>query len=238
MKLDIHHDPMGLAIRDHFEHRPTGILRVCSSLFEEDTMPIPNFFRLETEMPQLERHALQLCRGHVLDVGAGAGCHSLALQTRGLEVTAIDISPLSVEVMQRRGIRRAIWADFFTDDFGQGFDTVLLLMNGIGIAESTKKLPVLLERCKQLLAPGGKVVADSTDLRYIFEDENGVFDPPPTNRYYGEVDFRMVYKKCRGKDFNWLYADFDTLAQTAASIGMKAELIERGPHYDYLAQIS
>lgn len=232
-------DPMGRAIVDYFEH---GVERfpliVRSTLFDDDVMPVSNLFRTEAQMPEIEQRALALSRGSVLDVGAGAGCHTLALQQRGLFVTAIDISRLSVETMRRRGVVDARCADFFTDDLGQCYETILLLMNGLGIAGDLAHLSQLLLRAKSLLAPGGAILADSSDLRYVFEDEDGTFDyNPQTDSYYGEVDFSMHYDGTDGSSFNWLYVDFDTLNRVAADCGLQAELVVQGPHYDYLVRL-
>lgn len=239
MLLTPDHDPMGRAILDQVSGRPGHRLIVSSSLFEDDEMPVSHLLRSEDEMPPLERRALELCRGRVLDVGAGAGCHSLALQQRGFNVTAIDISPLSVEAMQQRGIQHVLLADLLTDDsFGEGFDTILLLMNGLGMAGTAQRLPDLLNRAASLLNPGGSILADSSDLCYVFEDESGQFDPTEFDHYYGEVDYRMRYGAVMGPRFNWLYADPDLLTQTATACGLTAEIVARGAHYDYLARIS
>ena len=206
-------------------------------MFDDDEMPVPTLFRSEQEMNALERHALSLCHGRVRDVGAGAGCHSLALQARGLEVTAKDISPLSVETLRRRGVHSALCADFFADAVGEGFDTLLLLMNGIGLVGRVERLPQFFERAKALLAKGGQILFDSSDLRYVFEDEDGAFEPEPDEPYYGEVDFCMQYGKVKGAPFDWLYIDFDTLKAQAAAAGLRAELLVEGEHYDYLARL-
>ena len=239
VKINPEFDPMGRAIVDYFEQRcEKSPLVVSSSLFEDDVMPVANLFRTESQMPVLERRALSLCSGRVLDVGAGAGCHSLALQQRGLEVTAVDISELSVETMRRRGVADARCADFFTDDLSGKYHTVLLLMNGLGIAGNLERLPDLLLRAKSLLEPGGCVLADSSDLRYVYEDEDGNFDyDAETDSYYGEVDFTMHYAGIDGKPFDWLYVDFHTLSQVAARCGLKAECVQEGTHYDYLARL-
>ena len=238
MKLKENHDPMGQAIRDYFEKKLSDRLHVLSYMFDEDEIPVQYLFRLENAMPKLERHALRLCKGRVLDVGAGAGSHSLVLQSRNVDVTAIDISPLSVETMRRRGVDHAEWADFYTDDFGKDFDTMLFLMNGLGIAGTLKQLPDLLRRCCDLLAPDGCILADSSDLRYIYEDEDGNFDPSDMVEYYGETKYWMEYKKCKGHVFDWLYVDFDTLKRVAATVGLRAELVKQGDHYDYLARLT
>lgn len=238
MKLSTNYDPMGKAIDDFARlGKAKHKLMVHSSLFEDDEMPVDNLFRTECQMPRLERMALNLCQGHVLDVGAGAGCHTLALESRGHEVTSIDISELSTQVRTMRGAKDARCADLLCDDFGSNFDTIILLMNGLGIAGRLEKLPTLLSRCKDLLAPGGKILADSSDLRYVFEEEDGSFDWNPEDGYYGEVDFTMSYGSCKGKSFDWLYIDFDSLQRIAKECGLCAKMIAEGEHYDYLVEI-
>lgn len=230
-------DPMGAAIADYHANRKAGKLRVFSSMFDEDEIPVKQLFRRFEEMPPLEQEALRLSTGNILDVGAGSGCHSLALQEMGKEVTAIDISPLSVQTMQKRGVRNAVLRNFFDGQFRGPFDTILLLMNGSGIVGRIENLPLFFHALKRLLSPGGTVLLDSSDLRYLFEDEEGNLDID-TDGYYGEVDFRMQYKNVKGDCFDWLYIDFQTLSLHASHHGFKAEKIAEGTHYDFLAKIS
>ena len=105
-------DPMGRAISDYFTTGKAAKLRVFSPMFEEDEIPVPTLFRTFEEMPETERKALDLAKGRTLDVGAGSGCHSLVLQQRGIDVTAIDISHLSVLTMQQRGVKKVLEQDF------------------------------------------------------------------------------------------------------------------------------
>ncbi len=156
----------------------------------------------------------------------------------GKEVKAIDISPLSVETMQKRGVKEVALQNFFNEQFTGSFDTILLLMNGSGIIGKIANLPEFFRTIKRLLAPGGCVLMDSSDLRYLFEDEDGNLDIDPEDDYYGEVDFRMQYKNTKGGSFDWLYIDFQTLSLHAANNGFKAEMIKEGEHYDFLAKIS
>ena len=230
-------DPMGQAIRDYSEKGRAGRLRVFSPQFDEDELPVATLFRTEERMPKLEHTALDLCRGRVLDVGAGAGCHSLALQRRGLDVTAIDISPLSVEVMRQRGVE-SVAVDLFDKTFAGCYDTVLMLMNGSGIIGRLERMPLFFHRMKQLLAAGGQVLMDSSDLRYVFENEDGSWDIDLNAGYYGELEYQMQYQKVKGEPFDWLYVDFDTLAFHAQANGFRAELVAEGGHYDYLARLS
>lgn len=231
-------DPMGQAVRDYFEGGSNARLRVFSSQFEEDELPVPTLFRTFEEMPSLERTALSLSRGRVLDVGAGAGCHSLVLQEQGFDVTSVDISALSVEVMRRRGIRNVCQCNILNETFAGEYDTVLMLMNGSGIIGRLENMPAFFLRMKQLLAPDGCILMDSTDLRYIYEDEDGALDIDLNAGYYGELDFRMQYKQVKGEVFDWLYIDFDTLCYYAHENGFRVEMVEEGEHYDYLARLS
>ena len=231
-------DPMGAAIADYYANGKATKLRVFSSMFDEDEIPVKQLFRCFEEMSATEQEALRLSSGKILDVGAGSGCHSLALQEMGKEVKAIDISPLSVDIMQKRGVKDASLQNFFSEQFTGSFDTILLLMNGSGIVGKISNLPAFFHTLKRLLAPGGCLLMDSSDLRYLFEDEDGNLEIDMEDDYYGEVDFRMQYKNIKGDRFDWLYIDFQTLSLHAANNGFKAEKIQEGEHYDYLAKIS
>ena len=229
-------DPMGRAIADYYKTQKANKLRVFSPMFEEDEIPLSTLFRKYKEMPEIERKALDMANGKTLDVGAGSGCHSLVLQEKGIDVTAIDISPLSVETMKERGVKKVIEQDFFTLK-GQ-YDTVLMLMNGIGIVGTLERLPRFFRQLDKILAPGGQLLCDSSDISYVFEDENGMIDIPNEMDYYGEHSFRMQYKDTIGEPFNWLYIDADTLREKAGRCGYAVEVVAEGEHYDYLARIT
>lgn len=230
-------DPMGAAINDYFRNGRAAKLRVFSSQFDEDEIPVADLFRGYEQMPYIEKMALGLAHGRILDVGAGSGCHSVVLQDMGKEVTAIDISPLSVAVMKERGVD-ARQTDLFDESFTGRYDTILMLMNGSGIIGTTENMPRFFSRMKQLLAPDGYILMDSSDLKYLYEDEDGSFDIDLAGDYYGQLDYRMQYKNIKGETFDWLYIDFQTLSYYAEQNGFKAELVEQGDHYDYLAKLS
>ena len=229
-------DPMGRAIADYWKTKKAERLRVFSPMFEEDEIPLQTLFRKYEDMPDIELKALDMAKGKTLDVGAGAGCHSLVLQEKGFDVTAIDISPLSVQAMKERGVKNVLEQDFFTLK-GQ-YDTILMLMNGIGIVGTLERLPKFFRQLDNILAPGGQVLCDSSDISYVFEDENGMIDIPNEMDYYGEHSFRMQYKDTIGEPFDWLYIDADTLKENAAKNGYIAEIVAEGEHYDYLARIT
>lgn len=229
-------DPMGRAIADYHKAGTADRLRVFSPMFEEDEIPLATLFRRYEDMPLIERKALDMAKGKTLDVGAGAGCHSLVLQEKGIKVTAIDISPLSVETLKERGIKNVFEQDFFALE-GK-YDTILMLMNGIGIVGTMERMPEFFRHIDNILAPGGQVLCDSSDISYAFEDEDGIIEYPDTVGYYGELSFRMQYKDTIGEPFDWLYIDADTLKEQAARNGYNVEVVAEGEHYDYLARIT
>ena len=230
-------DPMGAAIYDFHKYGKADTLVVRSSMFDDDEIPVADLFRNFADMPALERAALQLARGRVLDVGAGAGCHSLALQQMGKESVAIDISALSVQVMKERGVD-ARQVDFYDPAFNEKFDSILMLMNGTGIMGNLDNAKSFFQALKRLLNPGGKVYLDSSDLRYLYEEEDGSLMIDLADDYYGQLDYQMQYKDVEGEPFDWLYLDFNTLAYYAEENGFKAEILAEGEHYDYLAGLT
>lgn len=248
MKKDILHDggdPMGAAIYDFHKNGRAGVLKVYSSEFDDDEIPVCDLFRSFEQMPELEKLALEMAEGEILDVGAGSGCHSLALMAMDKTVKAIDISPLSVSVMKERGVDAA-HVNFYDESYAGPFDTVLMLMNGTGIIGNLDNIPAFFERLKALLNPGGCVLIDSSDLRYLFEEEDGSLMIDLADDYYGQLDYQMEYvgavdkdlEGIKGEPFDWLYLDFDSLAYYAEECGFNAELVAEGEHYDYLAKLT
>lgn len=230
-------DPMGTAMYDFLLTGKSARLRVLSSMFDEDEIDVRYLFRTEEQMPKLERKALELARGHVLDVGAGTGCHALALQDR-MPVTAIDISQLSQQVMQKRGVLDARCINLYDFRLEGTYDTILMLMNGTGIIGTMQNMSSFFARMRTLLAHDGQILIDSSDLKYLYEDEDGSCDIDIYGDYYGEVDYSMVYRDVKGEPFDWLYVDFNTLRAVAMANGFRCEQVMAGDHYDYLARLT
>lgn len=229
-------DPMGRAIYEYHKFGKAEDVVVHSSMFDDDVIPVETLFRSLVEMPAIERVALEKANGDILDVGAGSGCHSLALKGLGKKSVAMDISPLSVQVMKERGLDARL-VNFYDQSFTETFDTVLMLMNGTGIIGNLDNIGNFFTRLKQILKPGGCLLIDSSDLRYLFEEEDGSLMIDLADEYYGQVDFQMQYKDDLGESFDWLYLDFNTLAYYAEENGFKAEIIAEGEYYDYLARV-
>jgi len=231
-------DIIGRACLD-YHNKPDDSLHieVWSNIAETDYIPVHHFFRRFDEMPELEQTALHNCRGRVLDLGAGAGTHALWLQEKGLEVWAAEISPGACEVMKQRGVRNIIREDIFQLTPERKYDTLLMLMNGIGMTGSVDNLKNFFRLADQLLAPGGQILVDSSDLRYLFMLDDGSILVNLNSRYYGEVEYRMHYKGQKGRRFPWLFIDDQLLAHHAEKNGFRLTRLQEGSHYDYLARI-
>ncbi|MGO1584459.1 class I SAM-dependent methyltransferase [Mesonia sp.] len=215
--------------------KPSGGIKVIATDFDDDEIPTEYLFRKFKEMPKLEQKALQLAKGKTLDVGCCAGSHALVLQEKGIEIKAIDVSQGAIKVARLRGIKNAVVQDFFEEQ--EKFDTILMLMNGIGIVGKLRKLTAFFEHLKSILNPNGKVLLDSSDLHYLFDkEEDGSIWVDPT-QYYGELRYQIQYKEEISAPFDWLYLDFNSLQLAAESNGFSCKLVEEGEHYDYLAQL-
>ncbi len=235
--MNDHNDPMGTAMRDYLQTGEATEIIVESNLAEDDTIPVPYLFRTWEEMPELEQLALETCYGHVLDVGAGAGCHALVLQQRGLQVTALDASAGAVAAMQQQGVAHILHRNFF-DLEGLQADTLLLLMNGIGIAGNLAGLDRLLAHAKTLLTPNGQLLLESADILYMFEDEDGSVALDLNAGYYGEVKYNMHYKNHESSWFNWLFIDAAILQDYALKHGYTFEVLYEGEFGNYLAKLT
>ncbi len=230
-------DIMGQALLDYQQGHYTEDIRTYSSLDEEDSIHLPYFFRSFKDMPPIEKKALKLCKGNVLDIGCGAGSHSLYLQKKGLNVTAMDRSAGAVETCRQRGVKKVVQSDILEYQ-GDKFDTLLLQMNGIGIAGELKNLNRLFTHLKTLLNSMGQILLDSSDIIYMFdEDDDGGYWIPEDKEYYGEVVFTMEYKGIKGDPFPWLYLDYNTLQRAAHANNLNCELVLEGEHFDYLARL-
>ncbi|TDE03624.1 class I SAM-dependent methyltransferase [Flavobacterium sandaracinum] len=232
-------DLFGQAILDYQTNNSPEDLITETTISEEDEMSVAYLFRSHDEMPLMEQKALELAKGKVLDVGCGAGSHSLYLQNeRNLHVTSIDISTNAIEACTLRGLKNAQVQDVMTLE-DEKYDTILLLMNGAGMCGKLKNIPNFLLKLKSLLLPGGQILLDSSDIIYMFDDdEDGGKWIPSANHYYGEIVFNISYKGEKEKPFDWMFIDYNTLQNAALDNDLQCQLILEGEHYDYLAKLS
>jgi len=239
LELQTMKDLFGQAILDYQTNNSPEDLITETTISEEDEMSVAYLFRSHAEMPLMEQKALELARGKVLDVGCGAGSHSLYLQNkRNLQVTSIDISTNAIQACTLRGLKNAKVQDVMTLE-DEKYDTILLLMNGAGMCGKLKYIPNFLLKLKSLLSPGGQILLDSSDIIYMFDDdEDGGKWLPTANHYYGEIVFNISYKGEKEKPFDWMFIDYNTLQNAALNNGLQCQLILEGEHYDYLAKLS
>ena len=228
-------DVFGTAILDYQQGNYTEDLVTSTSISEEDSLPLPYLFRGFLEMPRLEQIALNLSVGTILDVGCGAGSHSLHLISKGLQVKSIDISEGAIKACQLRGLKNAQVLDVMNET--ASFDTLLLLMNGSGIFQSLAHTPLVLSHLKTLLNPEGQILIDSSDIKYMYQDDDGGYWMDTNKEYYGELDYTVRYK---GEEatFSWMYLDFERLKIACNQVGFTCELVEEGPHFDFLARLT
>jgi len=232
-------DLFGKAILDYQTNNSPEDLVTETSISEADEMSVAYLFRNYNEMPKLEQKALQLAKGKILDVGCGAGSHALELQNeRKLDVTAIDISENAVKACQLRGLENVKITNVLDLGNENKYDTILLLMNGTGIFGTLKETSKYLLKLKSLLVSGGQILIDSSDLIYMFDqDEDGAYSIP-ADGYYGELTFTVQYKGETEETFPWLYLDYNTLQNAAIANGLNCELVLEGEHFDYLARLT
>lgn len=228
-------DPIGYAIQDFAENGFSENIIVMADLCDDDVMPVEYLFRNEDIMPEMELKALSLCKGKILDVGAAAGCHAYLLKERGMDVKAIDTSLGAIQHIQSLDIE-AENINFF--DCKTKYDTLLILMNGIGLAGKLDRLPAFLKQIKSLLTPNGQALCDSTDLSYLYQEEDGSMWVDLNAKYHGEMQFKMVYKGVESNWFDWLYIDFDLLKTHAEKAGLNCELVMEGPSENYLVSLT
>lgn len=234
-------EPLGKALLDYYNGDSLASLNVISDFEPPVMMSAELFFRGPELFSSLEQIAMRLCKGRILDIGAGAGSHVLSLQEFGYPVTAIDICTGIVKVMRLRGVKDARYADIFKfrmDGFplGSKFDTLLMLMNGIGIVGNLSRLGQFFTHAKTLLNPNGErqLIMDSLDMRRSVTDaEKNARMLDKSRDYFGEVKYHLEYKGEMGPEYSWLYVDPDKLLEIAGRSGWVSDGIwqEEDGHY-------
>ena len=225
-------DILGDALTDHYTKNDGQILWLNNNYDEPEEMPVDVFFREEEEITFLETEALNQCRGRILDVGAGVGSHALILQNRGLDVSALELSTGACTIMHSRGVEKIHPINFYSFE-NERFDTLLFMMNGIGISGTLENLPYLFNHCKKLLNPGGQLLFDSSDISYLYSDI-----PYPKNKYYGQVSYQYQYKGMKGDWFDWLYIDQSMLKKVSKAAGFVLSILFEDEQDQYLAKLT
>jgi len=231
-------DLFGKAILDYQTNTSPENMITSTSISDEDEMEVAYLFRSFAEMPTLEQKALQLTKGRTLEVGCGAGSHGLYLQNeRNIDVHSIDISENAIAACTLRGLKKTEVIDVLNIE-NEKYDTILLLMNGTGIFETLERTSIYLQKLKSLLNPNGQILIDSSDIIYMFDEDEDGGKWIPSETYYGELTFTLQYKNETEAPFPWLYMDYNTLQNAAIANGLQCQLVLEGDHFDYLAQLT
>ncbi|QEK51621.1 class I SAM-dependent methyltransferase [Pedobacter aquae] len=225
-------DVYGDFLKDYLDKGKTSTIWLHNNYAEAEEMPAEVFFRKDYEITDLEAFALRQCKGKVLDIGAGAGAITLILQKRGFDVTALEISPGAAEVMQKRGVQKIINTNIF-DYQDEQYDTLLLMMNGIGFCQYLDEIERFLHHAKKLLKPEGQILFDSSDVLYLYENKKYEDDG-----YYGEIDYQYEYKGKKGDWFTWIYVARDIMKEIATKCGFQMEVLFDDGSDQYLARLS
>lgn len=225
------YDAYGTALTDYFKNGQAKTLWLNNSYGDPEEMPLEVFFRERGDLSELELYAMSLVKGAVLDVGAGAGAHALCFQENGLEVGALEVSPKACEVMRKRNVKQVLESDLFSYR-ERSWDTLWLMMNGIGLAGKMTNLLPTLRHLKKLLAPEGRIILDSSDIRYLYPND------VPQDRYFGEIDYQYVYNGQAGAWFTWLYLDQRMLAYYCYQAGLICQIVYENKEDQYLAVLT
>lgn len=231
-------EPYGAGLAAYFAGDLAAELTFRRDDGQAGRLPVGHFFRHRSAFTPLEQAAIARCHGHVLDVGAGTGLHSLALQEKGLRVTAIDVNPQAVEIMRQRGVREVHCVDLFEYEGGP-FDTILLMGHGIGMVETLVGLDRFIARMNDLVPEGGCVLLDSMDVHRTDDPANLRYHESNrrAGRYAGEIRMRIDYQERVGTYFGWLHVDAKKLAEHAGAAGWRCRVIHSEENGDYLASL-
>ena len=230
--------PYGMALLDYFNGDKEARVTMHRDDGAHYELPVSIFFQEEPQFSTIEQKALALCRGKILDVGAGTGKHSLVLLKKGFTVDSVDISPEAVEIMTKRGIKHARCSNIF--DFREGrYDTILMLLHGVGMVETLDGFRRFLNHAENLLNPKGIILFDTLDVRVTEDPGNLAYQEKnkKQNRYIGEIHLQFEYKGEMGSPHSWLHLDPDTLEDEVSKQGWQKEIIHREPWGDYLAKL-
>jgi SAM-dependent methyltransferase len=216
-------DAYGRLILDHFEGRPAlEIVERDDGFINASSYGPEAYFAPARRWPKVERQALRLARGRVLDVGCGAGRVALELQARGHEVVGIDVSPLVLEVARRRGARdvRELPVTRVGDELAR-FDAFVMYGNNFGLVGSRKRAPWLLRRFRSIANEGARILAASTDPyttdnpdHLAYHDRNR-----RRGRMVGQLRIRIRHGRYRTPWFDYLLASPEEMAELAKGTG-------------------
>ncbi len=216
--IELPNSLLSKAVGDHIKSGKEKIITIWLNGVKDDSYRASYFIRSFNEMPEYEQIALSLCEGSILDIGAGAGAHSAFLTTKNKMVTALESDSGFVTLLSLIPNATVVHQDLFNYKPTQTFDTILLLMNGLGISQSVSKLPEMFDKLAVLLSEKGKILVEITDYKH--SPEYG-----PETMYNPEVTFRLMYNKKFSEEFTWLYPDLEMVTEQCERLNLKNNII-------------
>ncbi|MHA2280941.1 MAG: class I SAM-dependent methyltransferase [Promethearchaeota archaeon] len=231
-------EPFGLALEEFYRgNKQAKVIFHRDDGLKEDHY-VSNFFRTKNGFSPLEKHAISLCYGKVLDIGAGVGPHSLELQNLGIYVLAIDVSSHACEIMKKRGVLKVMRSNIY-DLKDVAFDTVLLMGRSIGFVENLSGLKKFLTYCRDLLNPGGIILLDSIDVRQTTNQIHLAYQKRnlKIGHYFGEIRLQIEYEGQLGEKFQILHVDPQTLMTSAEELGWSCDILLKEKNGNYLAKV-
>ncbi len=221
--------PLGHAIQRYLDGDAAAELAVRTDLSPDDVLPISHLFRARDGLHPVEEAVLSRARGHVLDYGAGVGAVSRLLREAGLRVTAVEIVPEAVAYLRAMGMTDARLGGLATLAPDDSFDTIVCVMNGIGLAGSLARAPSFLRELADHLSPNGSILIDSTD-------PSG-WDGPGDGRRPGELHMQLGFDGDWGAPFPYLYASPEDLLTAATVAQLRGRLVQREDDDRYLVEL-
>jgi len=230
--------PYRMALLDYFSGDRSARLIIHRDDGYRDDHCMHVYFQNVEQFSPTDKAAVDLSRGRILDIGAGAGRHSLALQALGYQVCAVDICTEAVHIMRKRGVRDVRCVDVF-DMKHVSFDTLLIMMHGVGILKNLSGLDRFLRHARALVASEGQILMDSVDMRQTRNPVHLAYQEfnRRCGRYFGETRLVFEYQGIKGSSFEWLQVDPETLREYARNSGWNCSISGGSPRGDYLARL-
>jgi len=203
-------------------------------------LPVSRYLTSYKEWPLVQQKAITLAKGRVLDIGCGAGRHSLYLQENGFDVTGLDISPKAIQLCRERGLKKTVLMSIDRISISLGkFDTILLLENNFGLLENSAKAKRLLGKFYLATSETGRIIAQSSDP-YTSQDPD-TLDYQKTNRannrMSGQLKMRLRYRRLISSWFDYLLVSKGEMREILKGTGWKVRRFLEFDHWSYVAVI-